>query len=51
MSLYDDVDTKQIPDWSSGLKLVPQTTLAKQQQTKKPNVKNKLKKNKLQFSN
>lgn len=28
MSLYDDLDTKQIPDWSSGIsKLLPQPQL------------------------
>lgn len=30
MSLYDDLDTKQVPDWSSGInKLLPQPTLNK----------------------
>lgn len=39
MSLYDDVDTKQVSEWSSGIsKLVPQPTLTKIQQPKKPNV-------------
>lgn len=34
MSLYDDLDTKQIPDWSSGIsKLLPQPQL---------NLKNKI---------
>lgn len=33
MSLYDDVDTTQIPDWKSGIsKLVPQPKLTKIQQ-------------------
>lgn len=40
MSLYDDVDTKQVSEWSSGInKLMPQPALNKIQQPKKPNVR------------
>ncbi|CAG9797644.1 unnamed protein product [Chironomus riparius] len=39
MSLYDDVDTKQVSEWSSGFsKLMPQLALNKIQQPKKPNL-------------
>ncbi|XP_070494615.1 splicing factor 45 [Chironomus tepperi] len=39
MSLYDDVDTKQVSEWSSGInKLMPQPALNKIQQPKKPNL-------------
>lgn len=46
MSLYDDVDTKQVSEWSSGInKLMPQPALNKIQQTKKPNVRKFIKQN------
>lgn len=38
MSLYDDVDTQQVSEWSSGIKFMPQPTLNKIQQQKKPNL-------------
>lgn len=40
MNLYDDLDTKQIADWSSGLKLIqPQLKLQAKPPIKKPNVR------------